>query len=137
MMRFTPHAHGLGLHVDSIEAGRVWGRVAHKPELIGDPETGVIAGGVIIALLDHFCGAAVMAALRAPQPIATLDLRIDYMRPATAGQDVLVMAHCYKVTRSVAFTRAVAYQDDVDDPIANAAGAFMMTTSPFPGGPMP
>ena len=67
-----------------------------------------------------------MAAMGMRVPIATLDLRIDYMRPAAPGRDILLMAHCYKLTRSVAFTHAVAYQDAVDDPIANASGAFMV-----------
>ncbi len=128
MMRFTPYAHAIGLRLERMEQARVWGRVASRDDLIGDPTTGVIAGGVITAMLDHLSGASVIAALQAPQPIATLDLRIDYMRPAAPGRDVLAMAHCYKLTRSVAFTRAIAYQDDPDDPIANAVGAFMLAS---------
>jgi acyl-coenzyme A thioesterase PaaI-like protein len=65
-------------------------------------------------------------------PIATLDLRIDYLRPAEAGRAVRCRASCYKQTRNVAFTRAVAFHDDPGDPIAHSVGTFMISTR---GGP--
>jgi acyl-coenzyme A thioesterase PaaI-like protein len=61
--------------------------------------------------------------------VATLDLRIDYLKPAVSGQDLHAYAHCYKTTRNIAFTRAIAYQGDVDDPIAHASGSFMMSST--------
>jgi acyl-coenzyme A thioesterase PaaI-like protein len=61
-------------------------------------------------------------------PIATLDLRIDYLRAGDAGRDVVCRASCYKLTRNVAFTRAVAYHDDEADPIATSMGTFMIGT---------
>ena len=68
------------------------------------------------------------AALTEFMPIATLDLRIDYLHAADPGRAVLCRARCYKLTRNVAFTRAVAYHDKEDDPIAAAAGTFMLGT---------
>ena len=59
---------------------------------------------------------------------ATLDLRIDYAKPAASGQPVIAEAECYRITRSVAFTRAIAHQGDLKDPIAAAAGTFMLGT---------
>jgi acyl-coenzyme A thioesterase PaaI-like protein len=87
----------------------------------------VIAGGVVTTLLDHSCGQAVMAAMGAPAPIATLDLRIDYMRAAEPGLGIQARAHCYKVTHSIAFVRATAYDKDIDDPVATAQATFMFT----------
>jgi len=84
----------------------------------------VIHGGAITALLDGASGAAVFATLTDFVPIATLDLRIDYLRPAEAGQDVHARATCYKLTNNVAFTRAVAYHEDPEDPIAHSVGTF-------------
>ena len=103
-------------------------KVPYRDDLIGDPDTGVIAGGVVTTLLDHACGQSVFAALGVPTSIATLDLRIDYMRGAEPGLAVLAHAHCYKLTRSVAFVRAQAYDRDRDDPVATAQAAFMLTS---------
>jgi len=61
--------------------------------------------------------------------MATLDIRIDYMKPATPGEDLYVESECYKVTRNVAFVRAFAWQDDIDDPVATSVAAFMLGTS--------
>ena len=85
----------------------------------GDPDTDVIAGGVVTTLLDHTCGLA-MAAAAGTEPFstATLDLRIDYMRPAAARAGVTCEAHCYKLTRSVGFVRAEAWDVDRSDLVA-------------------
>ena len=101
--------------------------MGYRPDLIGNPDTGVIAGGVVTTLLDHAGGQAVMAALGEPAPIATLDLRIDYMRAAEPGLDIFARAHCYRLTRSIAFVRATAYDRDPEDPVATAQAAFMLT----------
>jgi uncharacterized protein (TIGR00369 family) len=129
IMQGTPHARALGFELIDVQRAKAWGKAPYREDLIGDPETGVIAGGVVTALMDNLAGVAVIAALEEPTSTATLDLRIDYMRPAEPGQDVLAMAHCYKVTRSVAFIRAVAYETDPDDPIATATGAFMLSSN--------
>jgi uncharacterized protein (TIGR00369 family) len=129
MINFTPHARAIGAEVTRIEPARVWGRVPYRADLVGDPETGVIAGGVITAFLDQICGTAAVAAMESPTTVATIDLRIDYMHPAQPGRDVLAEAHCYKLGRNVAFVRAVAYDDAPDNPIAHAAAAFMVNAS--------
>jgi len=123
----SPQAHALGIETVEFHKGVAVLKTPYKLELVGDPDTGVIAGGVVTTLLDHACGQAVMAALGAPAPIATLDLRIDYMRAAEPGLDVFARAHCYKLTRSIAFVRATAYDRDHDDPVATAQAAFMLT----------
>src|SRR3569833_2821949 len=85
-----------------------------------------LAGGVVTTLLDHVCGMAVWTALDRSTSIATLDLRIDYMRPAKPGLDLLARARCYKLTRSVAFVRAWAYGEGPDDAVAAAPAAFVL-----------
>ncbi|HRK62862.1 MAG TPA: PaaI family thioesterase [Terricaulis sp.] len=129
LVHFTPLAVAMGIELTRVERAKAWGKAPYKPEFVGDPDTGVIAGGVLTAFLDQVCGTAVVAAMDDPVIIATIDLRIDYMRPATPGRDVLAMAHCYKIGKSVAFVRAVAYEDDPENPIAHAVSAFMINSS--------
>ncbi len=129
MNQGSPQAMALKLETVSLDKTGAVLKVPYDEKLIGDPETGVIAGGVVTTLLDHACGQAVHTGLTEFKTIATLDLRIDYMRPAKVGQDIYAKAHCYKVTRSVAFVRAVAYDDDPEDPVAAAQAAFMLDSS--------
>jgi uncharacterized protein (TIGR00369 family) len=128
MTRWTPQGRALGIEITRLEGATVWGRVPYKPELIGDPETGVIAGGVITTFLDQLSGMAAVLAMPEPTVVATIDIRIDYMRGAEPGRDVLAEAHCYKIGKNVAFVRAVAYEESTDNPIAHAASAFMLNT---------
>lgn len=119
-----PHAKALNLSAGEIGEGEAAFSMPYDEKLIGDPETRVIAGGAVSALLDTTCGAAVICHPLSGGATATLDLRIDYMRAATPGQTIRARAECFHVTRSVAFVRAVALDDDDDVPVATAAGAF-------------
>lgn len=123
-----PHNKALGLKVVAVRKGFASMRLEWREELVGDPDTGVLAGGPLTAMLDSCCGMSVATMLREPKPFATLDLRIDYARPATPGKAVIAEAECYRLTRSVAFTRAFAHHGDAKDPIAAAAGTFMLGT---------
>lgn len=107
-------------------------KVPYREELVGDPSAGVLHGGVITALLDAACGLAVFLRLPELKPMATLDLRLDYLKPATPGRDVLGRAQCYKLTRDLAFVRGCAYHDSPDEPIATAVGVYMFTGGKAP-----
>jgi uncharacterized protein (TIGR00369 family) len=126
--RGVPHNQALGIQVRELTATDVVFELPYDPRLVGNPDTGTLHGGVITALLDAASGAAVFAKLTELVPIATLDLRIDYLKPAEPGKSVIGKATCYKMTRNVAFTRAVAYHDDPDDAIAHSVGTFMLST---------
>ncbi len=124
----VPHNAALGLQVIDFARDAITIRLPFDPLWIGNPLTRVIHGGVVTALIDATCGASVFMAIFNPTPIATLDLRIDYLKPAVPDRAVYCRAQCYKLTKHVAFTRAVAYQESENDPVASAAGAFMLST---------
>jgi uncharacterized protein (TIGR00369 family) len=135
-MSQTPFVAGLdGV---TVEGGNGFARMRlpYSEKLVGNPDTGVVHGGVITGMLDQCCGTAVGTGLPNPSAIATLDLRIDYMKPARPGADIIFEARCLKVTQDVAFARGVAYQDSPDDPIANATAAFMLTNTGGAGMPL-
>ncbi|XZG71549.1 PaaI family thioesterase [Chitinibacteraceae bacterium HSL-7] len=120
-----PACRQLGL--EYIDAGTGWVRLQlpYSSRIVGNPETGVIHGGAVTTLIDTACGTAVYTLLDAPEQVATLDLRIDYLRPAQPDVAVLCRAEVYRVTSQVMFTRAVAYQGDVE--VAHGVGTFMRT----------
>ena len=130
MVQLPPQAAALGFQFVSIEPGVGVLKAPYREDLIGDPATGVIAGGVITTLLDHVCGFAVKSTVFDFRSTATLDLRIDYLRAAHPRRDIFARAHCYKVTRSIAFVRAEAYEDSFDNPIATAQATFVLSGAP-------
>ena len=110
------HDHGE----DWIELALPW-----RAELVGVAETGVLASGPIITLLDNATSMSVWVKSGAFRPQATLDPRLDYVRAATPGKTVIARAECYRLTRSAAFVRGLAHDGDPADPVAHAAGVFM------------
>lgn len=121
-----PHSVALGMVPEEMESGRAVISMPYDEKLIGDPETGVIHGGAVSALMDTCCGAAAMSHPANAGGTATIDLRIDYMRAAIPGQRIRAEAECYHVTRSVAFVRARAIDEDASHPVATATGTFTM-----------
>jgi uncharacterized protein (TIGR00369 family) len=121
-----PHGQALGIELVSVDPARgacVF-RLPWRAELIGDPEQEILHGGVITALLDSLGAAATIA--RGLFMPATLDLRIDYLRPARAFSDLIAEAECYRVTRHVAFVRGLCHQGDAAHPVANLTATFMI-----------
>ncbi|MEJ0026658.1 MAG: PaaI family thioesterase [Rhizomicrobium sp.] len=130
----TAFLNALGAIVVEAVPGRSVMRLPYAPHLVGNPETGVVHGGAITGLLDQACGMAVGSALSLRPPedggmrsIATLDLRIDYLKAAKPGADITVEAECVKITRQIVFARGRAFQESEGEPIALATAAFMIT----------
>lgn len=115
------HAHGD----DWIEMDLPW-----REDLVGLPESGVLASGPIISLLDTVTSLSVNVRRNAFLALATIDLRIDYMRAARPGATIVARGECYKLTRSIAFVRGLAHEGDPADPVAHAAGSFMLMDAP-------
>ncbi len=121
----SPYNRELGLLPHSVRPDWCVLKVEYTRSLVGDPNTRVLHGGVITALLDAAFGFSIFVKLPQRRAMATLDLRIDYLKPATPDKAVLGGAVCYKLTADLAFVRGCAYHESADDAIATAVGIYM------------
>ena len=130
----VPHSQAIGMRYLSHTENECELAIDYAAHLVGDPDAGIIHGGAITALLDNAAGliARPKDMPREVAAIATLDMRIDYMKPAEPHRAVYARAHCFKRTRNIAFVRAIAYQDDPDAPIATCTATFMLGTRNVP-----
>ena len=126
-----PHVRALGLVIESLRRGTTLLRCDYRPWLVGDPESGVLHGGVVTSVLDTACGLVTFTMLDEPRSVATLDLRIDYLKPAAPGRPVYGRAEVYRTTRHVTFARGQAYQASPDDPVASCVATFMVGSVGF------
>jgi len=122
--------HGMALGLEYRDSGDNWMELClpWREELVGVPETGVLASGAIVSLIDTASGGSVWMTLGHFVPIVTLDLRLDYMRPALKGETVIARCECVKLTRQIAFIRGVAHGGDPERPIAHSAATFMLSS---------
>jgi uncharacterized protein (TIGR00369 family) len=124
----TPHMREIGARITAVAPSRGSMTLPARAEWVGDPLRGQLHPGALTVLADSACGLAVGAALQERAPFATLDLRMDYLRPAGPEADVHCDAHCFRLTRNVAFVRGEVYQADREQPIAVAQASFMLST---------
>ena len=120
--------HGRALGLKFRDSGDAWAELAlpWREELVGVPDTGVLASGAIVSLIDTASGTSVWIALDRFTPIVTVDLRLDYLRPALKGETIIARCETVKLTRRIAFVRGVAHGGDEDRPIALSAATFML-----------
>jgi len=121
--------HGGAIGIAYHAHGEDWVELSlpYDERLIGMVESGIIASGPIISLMDMATSLAIWIRLGRFRHQATLDLRVDYLRPARPGHTIIGRGICYGATRSVGFVRGLAHDGDIDDPLANVTGTFMFT----------
>ena len=121
--------HNNALAVTLIGGGPNWAECAldWRPELVANKASGFLASGVIVTLMDVCTSRAVWGAIEDIATSVTLDLRVDYLRPARPGRRVIGRGECYHITQRIAFVRGIAHDGDPDRPVANVAGSFFFT----------
>lgn len=110
---------------DWVELEMPW-----RDDLVGDEDSGTLASGPIVSLMDTACSLGAWRRIGHFHPHVTLDLRVDYMRPSRRGATIIGRGECYRLTRSVAFVRGIAHDGDAEDPVAHVAGSFMRLGKP-------
>ena len=88
--------HGGALGIDYIDHGPDWVELGldYQEKLIGVVESGVLASGPIISLMDMATSMAIWVKLGRFRPQATLDMRIDYLRPSAPGRRIVGRGEC-------------------------------------------
>lgn len=129
-MERTGHGAALGFELTKVGRGEIEMTFPYKEEVVGNPVTGVVHGGVIVSLLDTCCGSAAITMLTRPVVTPTMDLRLDYMHPAEPYKPIYVSAKVYRNTSNVMFCRGSAWQDDRENPIAHCVATFMRVETP-------
>jgi uncharacterized protein (TIGR00369 family) len=127
----------LGLRIATLEAEQVTAHIEMRPELIGHYTHQRLHGGVISATLDAMGGLAVMAAIGARHMseaiderlarfsrLGTIDLRVDYLRPAT-GPRFTATATVMRLGSRVASTR-MEFFDAQGKLLSTGAAAYIV-----------
>ena len=118
----------MGLKIERADRKGVEIRMPFNTDFCLDEEGTMLHGGVLTALLDSAFGLANFLAIKDVQTMATLDLRVDYLRPASSRADVIVFAECYRQTRHIAFGSGKIWFDTGDcEEVARGSAAFALT----------
>ena len=128
LLQSAKGGHVVALGLRHVAHGEDWCEFAldYDRRLVSDATSGILASGPIVSLMDTAAGFAVWVRRGAFARQATLDLRLDYLRPSRVGKAVIGRAECYRITRRIAFVRGVAHDGDASDPIAHLAGTYML-----------
>lgn len=124
-----PFARAAGMAAGAMSQGRASVTMQASDHWTGYATAGHIHPGCLTVLADTACGVAVGAAMNPIEPYATLDLRMDYLRPAKAGSALRCDAHCHRLSRSVAFVRGEVFQEGADEAVAAVNATFMLSTA--------
>lgn len=101
LIRIPPFHHWLGVKAVAVAPGQATLELPPNPDFVGNPLIPAVHGGILAAIIDLAGGAALFVELQIPTP--TIDMRVDYLRPAFAGKRLLAEARVKSRGKSVAF----------------------------------
>ena len=129
----VPHARECGVELDHLGSDCVRMHLPFREDWLGDPERGLIHTAVVSFLIDNAAGVAALAALPGTGRVATLDLRVDYLRAARRDLTLHCEARCVRRASQIAFVQAEVWQDERVQPVASSQATFMCTAAARPG----
>lgn len=121
LIRHPPFHAWLGVEAVEAEPGRAVLRIPPNPAFVGNPFVPAVHGGIVAALIDLAGGAALFVQLQLPTP--TIDMRVDYLRPAIAGRALLAEARVKSLGKTVGFVD-VDVRDDHNRLVATGRCAY-------------
>lgn len=125
----VPHARECGVVIDHLGADGVRMSLPFREDWLGDPERGLIHTAVVSFLIDNAAGLAALAALPGTGRVATLDLRVDYLRPARRDLALHCEARCVRRASQIAFVQSEVWQAERTQPVASSQATFMCNTA--------
>ena len=114
--------------LESAATDTVRMRLGYQAAFLGNVEAGLWHTGIAFTAADSACGLAVFLALPGLEAIATLDLRMDYLRPAGRERALMASARCHHWSDDVAFVRCQVFSEGLDEPVAIGNAIFMRAT---------
>lgn len=119
-----PYHRMLGLRVEAIREGYARLRLPYKPEFVGDARRPALHGGLLSTLVDTCGGIAVWASGDPDDRVATIDLRVDYLRPAPPA-DLVAEARVRLMGNRVGNAAVVVFAaEDPDTPLVEGRGVY-------------
>lgn len=128
MEELIPFNRYLGVKLTSAKKGFARLEVPFRDELVGDPMRPALHGGVLSALADAAGGGAVWTGLEDDRArVSTIDLRIDYLRPARLVT-LVAEATVVRLGNRVGVADVRLFNADAEDvTIATGKGVYNIT----------
>ncbi len=114
----------LGVELLEIRHGYAKVKVPFREEVIGDFMRRRWHGGIIATIMDSVGGIAGGTYATSPKnKMATIDIRIDYLKPAEASA-IIVEGEIVRLGKTILVTRMKAYQENSDELISEGKGVY-------------
>jgi uncharacterized protein (TIGR00369 family) len=121
-------AQRMQCKVESLEKGKLQVILPYQECFLGNRITKAMHGGVISSFLDHVGGMCAWSTVPKFQFVSTIDLRIDYLRPAPC-QDLICKAEVKGGGRLIRADMEL-YTRDGDKLLAEGRAVYNMYTPP-------
>ena len=122
-----PYARFLGMQA-RLDAGGLIGVLPFSPHLVGNPLIPELHGGVVGGFLELTALAQLAADAEGQRAPRTVDITIDYLRPAR-DRVTYARPEVIKRGRRVANLQVTAWQDDPKSPVATLRGHFVLRSA--------